>query len=235
MSNNSCLKKKDSNHPRRSFKGRLLFSLLLVAAALGLWLLLGRQDAMTCANLADGVLIDPGHGGEDVGAIAPVSGVYEDGLNLAVSFALQKELESRGTDVFLTRSDENSLGDTKELDMQERARIIGERESGVVVSIHMNSFPSDSNVWGPQVFYQEGSSSGRALAEAIQAQLNKLTGGTRKISADNLYVLRASSVPAVLVECGFLTNAEEEQKLQQTEYQKKIAKAIADGVANYCG
>lgn len=219
---------------RRGTRRFLFLALFLILAALVLWALLGQHEIASSARLSDGVLIDPGHGGDDVGAIAPGSGVHEDTLNLAVSLALADELSARGTDAPLTRSDDNALGETKELDMQKRARIIGERSGGVMVSIHMNSFPSDSAVWGPQVFYQEGSASGRALADAIQARLNAMTGGTRKSSADNLYVLRAANVPAVLVECGFLTNPAEDSKLQQADYQQELAKAIADGIADYC-
>ncbi|MBR0026280.1 MAG: N-acetylmuramoyl-L-alanine amidase [Clostridia bacterium] len=212
----------------------LMAALILIAAALLLWVIIDHHEGASKAHLSDGVLIDPGHGGEDVGAIAPNSGVYEDKLNLEVSLALQAELDTRGAEAELTRKDGNALGETKDLDMQERARLIGESESGVMVSIHMNSFPADPNVWGPQVFYQEGSSTGRALAECIQKELNKVTGGTRKTSADNLFVLRAAQVPAVLVECGFLTNPEEDQKLQDPEYQRLIANAIAEGIADYC-
>ena len=207
-----------------------------ILAALLLWLALGVEPHQALADIDNGVLIDPGHGGEDVGAIAPDSGVHESNLNLAVALALKDELLERGVKkVDLTRSDENALGATKDEDMQERGRIIGSTEAAIMVSIHMNSFPSDTSVKGPQVFYQTGDTVSRQLAQAIQQRLDKAVGTDRDIQQQDLFVLRNATVPAVLIECGFLTNPEEDKLLQQEDYQRVIAKAIADGIGDYCG
>ncbi|MEL7608992.1 MAG: N-acetylmuramoyl-L-alanine amidase [Bacillota bacterium] len=207
-----------------------------ILGALLLWLALGLQSQQALADIDNGVLIDPGHGGEDVGAIAPDSGVYESELNLAVALALKDALTEGGIKkVDLTRSDENALGPTKDADMQERARIISSTEAAIMVSIHMNSFPSDTAVKGPQVFYQTGDTTSMRLAQAIQHRLDAAAGTDRGIQQKDLFVLRNATVPAVLVECGFLTNPEEDKLLQQQEYQRVIAGAIADGIADYCG
>lgn len=207
-----------------------------ILGALLLWLALGLQSQQALADIDKGVLIDPGHGGGDVGAVAPNSGVQESELNLAVSIALKEELIERGVkNVDLTRSDADALGPTKDEDMQERARIISSTDAAIMVSIHMNSFPSDPEVKGPQVFYQTGDTVSQQLAQVIQKRLNDAAGTSREIRQMDLFVLRNATVPAVLVECGFLTNAEEDKLLQQEDYQHVIADAIADGIADYCG
>ncbi len=178
------------------------------------------------------VLIDAGHGGFDVGATG-VSGVTEQQLNLQVAQQLQQVLQNRGIPCYMTRTDEGALGKSKDEDMRNRAQIIYESPATVMVSIHMNAFSQDSTVSGPQVFYQEGSREGEKLAGIIQSQLNEL-GGSRQCSANDLMVLRAGNAPAVLVECGFISNPDEEAKLRDSRYQKKLAKAIADGLEAYC-
>ena len=174
------------------------------------------------------VLVDAGHGGFDVGAVG-VSGSHEQALNLQVALALERELELRGIPTTMTRIDEGALGQNKSDDMEKRAAKIRGSRAAVTVSIHMNSFAQDSTVAGPQVFYQEGSTRGEALAAIVQDKLNAL-GGSRRHSPNDLMVLRAGQAPAILVECGFLSNPEEEGKLMTEKYQKKLAAAIADGL-----
>jgi len=177
------------------------------------------------------VLIDAGHGGFDVGAVG-VSGVQEQLLNLEIARALERELELRGIPCTMTRSEEGALGKSKSEDMANRTAIIRQSTAGLMVSIHMNSFAQDSTVSGPQVFYQEGSTRGERLASMVQAKLNAL-GGKRSHSANDLMVLRAGQAPAILVECGFISNPEEEAQLQDKAYQKKLVAAIADGLQAY--
>jgi len=210
--------------------GMMILALLLTGCA-GLELFTPQVE--TGALSERGVLIDAGHGGADVGALG-VSGAEEDKLNLSVAQLLKEELEQRGIPVAMTRETHDALAETKDGDMQTRAEIIGSSDAAVFVSIHMNSFPDDPGVWGPQVFYQRDSRTGEAFAKAIQPFLNEVTGGTRKPNSMGLFVLKAASMPAVLVECGFLSNAEEEQKLQDEQHQKKLVKAIVDGIEAYC-
>lgn len=212
----------------------LLCGLLAVGIALGVYFTVFAAPALS-VNLEAGVLIDPGHGGADVGAISPVSGAHEAPINLEMSLALKEALDRQDIGpVSLTRTDQHALGPTKDEDMQERSRIIRETSAALMVSIHMNSF-TDPDVWGPQVFYDADSTAGRQLAQAIQNRLNQATGGTRQPLTLQLIVLRAANVPAVLVECGFLTNPEEEQKLRTADYQALIAEAITLGILDFGG
>jgi N-acetylmuramoyl-L-alanine amidase len=150
-----------------------------------------------------------------------------------VSQRLSQVLKEAGIAVTMTRQNSSALGSTKDQDMNERARLISVSTASLLISIHMNSFPSDSSVWGPQVFYQAGSREGEKLANKIQQELNEATGGKRQAASNDLMVLRAGKAPAVLVECGFISNPQEEQKLGTEDYQLLIAQAIARGIKEY--
>ncbi|MDD3919705.1 MAG: N-acetylmuramoyl-L-alanine amidase [Eubacteriales bacterium] len=196
-----------------------------------------QPDRPAAATLVTGgILIDPGHGGADVGATG-ANGSVEADMNLAVAQKLKLELESRGIPVTLTRETPDALGDSKEADMKKRGKLIQTSTAAAFVSIHMNSYPEDPAVSGPQVFYDKSSVIGKDFANAMQPYLNKATGGTRKPNSLGLFVLQAAEgvMPGVLVECGFLTNPTEEQKLLDEDYQNTLAVAIADGILAYCG
>lgn len=179
------------------------------------------------------VVVDCGHGGFDAGASGDDTGVREDGLILAVGRLVQEELEEAGVLVIMTRRDEEALGDTKKEDMAKRGEILCTEGADAVVSIHMNHF-SDRKVQGPMTFYQAGAEAGQSLAQAV---IDALCGGleikSRLANPGNNFVTRIPKAPAVLVECGFLSNPEEEGLLQQEAYQQKLAKAIAQGVLAY--
>lgn len=176
------------------------------------------------------VVIDAGHGGFDPGAIGTGTKVYESKINLAIAKKLADLF--KGTNVILTREDEEALGPYKYADMQERQRIISESPVDIVVSIHQNKH-NDRSVKGAQVFYYPGSAEGEKLAKCIQSKMNEVTGKKRSVNAQNFFVLRAGSAPAVLVECGFLSNWDEENKLKDDGYQQKIAESIAAGIDEY--
>ena len=178
------------------------------------------------------VLIDPGHGGFDPGAIGD-SGTHEDDLNLAVAEYLKAEFEARGMRVIMTREDEDALAEDKDSDMAERRRIIEECGSDIVISIHMNNFTDDPDVSGPLVLFMPGSEQGQALAEMIQSSLNAALDTDGSARSEDLYILRSGNQPCVLVECGYLSNEQEEYNLQQSDYQQRIAQAICAGVAEY--
>jgi N-acetylmuramoyl-L-alanine amidase len=179
------------------------------------------------------IVVDAGHGGFDPGA-SGASGSEEDDINLAVAQFLKAEFEDRGAEVIMTRSDENAIAGTKAEDMEKRRVIIHDSGSDIMVSVHMNWFKDDS-VSGPLVLFMPGSDQGKVLAECIQQHLNDDLEPDTKGSArsDNLLVLRAGSQPSVLVECGFISNPQEEEKLLTEDYQRKVAKAICDGVADF--
>ncbi len=178
------------------------------------------------------IVIDAGHGGLDGGAVGKTSKVREDGLNLIVAQKLRAELERHGMIVVMTRTDANALGPNKKADMSKRRQIVQETNPDLLISIHMNSIP-DTRCIGPQVFYMEGSPGGEKIAAAIQKAMNEGTGNKRVCKEENYYMLRSGEKPGVIVECGFLSNTEEEKLLQQEDYQNKLAQLICTGVLDY--
>ena len=203
----------------------------------------GRNSLPTVAERQILIVIDAGHGAPDGGAVGK-SGAFESDINLAVSKLLCAELESRGYAVLMTRSDENgifrtekgSIKEKKREDMKERLRIANGSGADLFLSIHMNFF-TDSKYSGPQVFYKEGSEAGARVAETVRQSFLQNIGShcTREVKSvkDGIYLLREVKIPAVLIECGFLSNAEEESLLKTPEYQSKMSKAIAEGVDAY--
>ena len=188
------------------------------------------------------IVIDAGHGGIDRGTIGVVTGNYESDLNLWTARLLYQKLEAVGLRSIMTRQDENGLyGDLspgfKRRDMQRRAEIIKQSSPIITISIHMNKYTAPTRR-GAQVYYQKGDSSAQSLANAIQSTLNaeiNLTEGGRSFSslAGDYYVCRVSPCPAVIVECGFLSNPEDDRLLDTEEYRQKIANAIKNGICEY--
>lgn len=180
------------------------------------------------------IILDAGHGGWDPGKKG-TGGVDEHELNLKIAKKIQCFLEQGGATVYMTRATDEALGDRKRSDMNERKRIANETGGDILVSIHQNAFPQAS-IKGAQVFYHSSSEDGKRLAKSIQNTLKSFADNENKRSAkDNTsyYILRATEIPAALVECGFLSNPTEEQKLNQEEYQEKIAWAIYLGIVDY--
>lgn len=180
------------------------------------------------------IVLDPGHGGLDNGA--SIAGVDEDELNLKISFALKEELESRGATVYMTRTDDQDMtrrnyNYSKQDDMYFRALKIDEYQPDLFLSIHLNS--SNSSAWGSQVFYYKKSEDGKRLADSIHNQMKTLTGTRKNISSSSFYILRATQSLGVLIECGFLSNANERGQLKSRSYHKKLATVISDGIQDY--
>ena len=220
---------------------RVCTLILLCALALGL---MNPPSAVVpvCADLTGlTVAVDPGHGGYDGGARAHDSRRWEKDINLEIALLLADELEGRGAKAVLTRTEDvdlaggNTAGKTrKRADLQRRLDIAKEAGADVFLSIHLNEY-RDRSQSGPQVFYQRGGDAGRLLAGALQEAL--IAGLSpqkeRKAMAGDYYVLRGE-LPSALVECGFLSNAQEEKLLLSPAYQRRIAKAVADGLARWC-
>ena len=188
------------------------------------------------------IVIDCGHGGRDNGCSGK-NGSIESEINLDVGKKLKVYLESIGIKVVMTRSDGNGLYDAtaenfKLSDMEKRIEIINSVSPYMVISIHQNSF-ADNSQRGAQAFYQEGDESSLAVATSIQSQLlSQLPSARLEANDGDYYLLKECTVPAVIVECGYLTNIEEEQLLMQEEYRSKVAYAIMCGVVKYfdlCG
>lgn len=187
------------------------------------------------------ILVDAGHGGYDGGARARDSGTWEKEINLAVARQVEKALTARGAAVFMTRtgdedlcSDSRPAGKTmKREDMENRVALAVEAKADMVLSIHMNEYRSRSES-GPQVFYRQGSDSGRLLAGAMQeALITHLKPGKERAALSGDYFILQLEVPSVLIECGFISNAAEEKLLLSKNYQQRLGDAIAEGVENY--
>lgn len=179
------------------------------------------------------IVIDAGHGGFDCGATGSRTGVEEAGLNLKVARLLADELLSQGYYVIMTRENDEALADTKNEDMKIRKQIMQLDCVDLVISVHMNKF-KDSSVNGPMVFYMKNSAEGKALAESVINSLCVAEGRQpRQANPEDLFVLRVPYAPSILVECGFLSNGEDEAKLCDEKFQALLAKAIAKGVSEY--
>lgn len=182
------------------------------------------------------IVIDAGHGGRDGGAVGS-SGVTESELNLEFSLKLKEMCEDYGFKVVLTRKDMNGLysifaSNKKKSEMKKRQEIIEKAKPDVVVSIHMNSFSFSSS--GAQCFYASGNESGQALATSVQQALSteiEHTGLAAKVG--DFYVLNCTDYTSVLVECGFLSNPEEERKLCDEEYQSNFCRTLLYGILDY--
>ena len=182
------------------------------------------------------IVIDAGHGGRDGGAVGS-TGVTESELNLAFSLKLKEMCEDYGFKVVLTRKDMNGLyslfaSNKKKSEMQKRQEIIEKAKPDVMVSIHMNSFSASSS--GAQCFYASGNEAGRELASSVQETLSteiEHTGTSAKVG--DFYVLNCTDYPSVLVECGFLSNPDEERKLCDEDYQSNFCRLLLYGILDY--
>lgn len=221
-------------------KRRRLVLILLVLIALQLTLttvLCVKQFTSKKGSLIDfTIVIDAGHGGIDGGVVSS-SGVKESTLNLAYAKTLGKLFGERGFNVAYTRKTEDGLyglptNGFKMRDMKERKRIIDEARPNLVISVHMNKF-SASYRKGPQVFYQQGKSDGQALAYSLQQVFNDSTGNNHQAIAGDFYICREINCPAVIVECGFLSNDDEAALLQTDEHRNAICGTILEGVMLY--
>ena len=216
----------------------------LFALALSLVLLLSCSFALSAASAAavpanaPCIVLDAGHGGVDPGVVGRTTGEKESDVNLKIVQKLQKLFSDAGFRVVLTRKNAGGLYGLltkgyKRRDMEERRRIIREAEPDFVLSVHQNTFPSDTSRRGGQVFFREGSAAGEALAVSIQARLNALGGRSVSALKGDFFLLECADCPSALVECGFLSNAEEERLLLTDEYQGKIARAVFEGVLSF--
>lgn len=188
------------------------------------------------------IVIDAGHGVPDGGAVSN-DGISEAEINLKIALKLQNLLEQSGATVILTRSDENGIYDIdkttlkqkKVSDIKNRVKIGNSSSADIFVSIHLNKIPQEQYS-GWQTFFKKDNEQGEKLATAIQ---NNLTEAIQKdnnrvpMKIDNVYIVKNVEIPLTIVECGFLSNAEEEEKLQKDEYQNKLAWGIYNGINDY--
>ncbi len=200
-------------------------------------------DASTNNEPFKTVIIDAGHGSPDGGTSAE-DGTLEKDLNLEISYKLNDILQSMGIETVMTRTDDNSIHDDnaetirqkKVSDLKNRLSIINNTDDALFVSIHQNHF-SSSEYSGAQVFYSKNNPLSRKLAESIRLSIISCLqkSNTREIkqSGSEIYLLNNALAPAVMVECGFLSNWAETQKLKDEVYQQELAFAIAIGISDY--
>lgn len=189
------------------------------------------------------IILDAGHGGED-GGTSSADGTMEKEINLAITLRLQAMLESAGFQVKMTRDSDISIGDPsldtvkqrKVSDIKNRLQLINDTTNCIFISIHQNHF-SESQYNGTQVFYSQNHTDSKTIAENIQSQVVSFIqpNNKREIkpSTESIYLLFHAKVPAVLVECGFLSNPTETQQLKDPIYQEKMAFSIFCGILRY--
>lgn len=201
-----------------------------------------NKSEQTFNNSKFKIVLDAGHGAPDGGAVG-INGTEEKDINLALVLKLEEILEGNGFNVILTRTgdcgvyddDKKTIRDMKVSDMNNRLKIIKDSNADLFLSIHMNSF-ENKNVTGLNVFYDTNHPDIEKLAEEIQNNMGNVTGAkihAVKTADTKLFLMKNSPVPSILIECGFLSNEDEEKKLNDDEYQSKIAWAIAYAIENY--
>ena len=184
-------------------------------------------------------MVDAGHGGKDPGKVGANDALEKD-INLSIAMRLKSLLEQNDVIVVLTRAEDKDLAseqaqNRKNEDLRARAKLVEETAPAVLVSIHQNSFP-DESVDGAQVFYYSGSEKGKLLGNIVQERLKKeIDDGNHRIAKANkeYYLLKKAECPAIIVECGFLSNPKEAELLTTEAYREKIAFAIALGIMEY--
>lgn len=225
---------------------------MILAAVLGLAILsvlmpyrenLDFSGVFASHNYQHTLVLDAGHGGMDGGAVAE-DGTAEQDINLAIVRKCQALAGFFGVRTILTREDGNSLDydpactvrQNKVADIHAREERTNRAENPVFVSVHLNKF-SDSQYTGAQTFWSKNNPEGQVLAESVQ---NQLTLGlhpakqrTAKQAPDSVYLMKHLTCPAVIVECGFLSNRQETEQLKQEAYQKKLSVCIVNGYLHY--
>lgn len=232
--------------------GILIF--VLVAAIVAINLGFGGKGEGPSVNASDFVetlsptgkivVVDAGHGGEDPGAVSAFSGAKEKDINLTIAQMTKKLLEDAGYTVVMTRSEDVlnyegeklSMTAKRRQDLIKRKQMMDESNADIVVSIHLNSF-GDSQYHGAQTFYTKESLSSKKLAISLQTALHEILDPNNDrealLKSDDIIITKNCKVTTAIVECGFLSNQEEEKKLVDEAYQAKISEAIKAGIDNY--
>lgn len=229
--------------------GEIASKRMLIFIAVGLGLILSVVgsfwvDRPTTIHLplsGHVIAIDAGHGGPDGGAVSK-SGIVEKDITLKVALILRDYLQESGALVVMTRETDRDLAEEgtkgyskrKTQDLMQRVHLIKEKQADTLVSIHLNAIPSPK--WsGAQTFYHPSLEESRALATSIQEEIIRNLKNTTRLpkQREDIYILKASGIPAAMVEIGFLSNPEEAALLADEKYQRKMAEAIYRGVLKY--
>ncbi len=240
------------SHKKRNFSSNfVIFSLLFTAASVFfalIGMLYSYSGAITVSD-SDAIsplptiVIDAGHGGEDGGA-SLYGGAPEKDLNLIIAFNLRDMLEAIGFNVVMTRTEDILLYDSssdyhghkKSMDLANRLKIARETENAILVSIHMNAFP-EKKYSGLQVYYSKNDQRSQKLAKLIQdinkSAVSPLNERKIKQAGSNIYLLDRFEEPAVLIECGFLSNDIEREMLNTPEYRQKLATVFLSAIMKF--
>ncbi len=226
-------------------KAFIVYVILFIAYLTFIVLSFINIDSLADVNSSDIsepiIVIDAGHGGEDGGAVA--NNIVEKDINLSISKKLKDIFKASGFIVITTRDKDkmintngSSLRERKVSDMKNRLELFNKNENNIVVSIHQNKF-SQEKYSGTQVFYSKNNPKSEIMAEYIRKNIAKLIQPENERAAKpadgSIYLLYNSKVPAVIVECGFISNYTEANKLKDNNYQKKLAFAIYSGVLEF--
>ena len=231
-------------------KKRIVFILVWTFLPIGIFMLQTANNNLNQKTVATmsvpvtnrTIIVDAGHGGEDGGAVSS-NGVSEAQINLSIALKLQNLLDQSGATVVLTRSDDNAIYDIdsktlrqkKNSDLKNRVKIGKTSSADIFVSIHLNKI-EQSQYYGWQTFFKDGNEQGKKLATCIQENLNEAIQKENKrtpLKISNIYIIKNVEIPTTIVECGFLSNPEEEKQLQTDEYQNKLAWGIYNGIMDY--
>lgn len=229
----------------RKFRNIPVFAYLITIAAFLVAALWGSRAVTVIAenypiDRAHCFIIDAGHGGVDGGATS-CTGKLESAFNLEIAIRLNDLMRFLGWDTKMIRTEDvsiytkgESIAQKKISDLKERVRICNETEGAILLSIHQNTFP-EGRYSGAQVFYSDSEISRQMATGAQNLLVSTLNPGSNRKSkkADGIYLMEHISCPGILIECGFLTNPEEEAKLRSPEYQKLLSCVIASSAANF--
>lgn len=229
----------------RKYKYIIISVAVIITSLLILKVRNASADVMGYMPVANKIIVlDAGHGGIDPGAMNKDNTILEKDVNLEITKKLRDLLESSGATVIMTREKDVSLyqeDGNKTIrqkyneNLKNRKKIIDESNADIFVSIHLNAF-EQSKYSGAQTFYPKGKDDGKELAQFIQDELKRVVDkeNNRKIKPrDDIYLLKNTNMPSVLIECGFLSNEKESQLLADSKYQDKIAWAIYVGIQKY--
>lgn len=229
----------------RKYKYIIISVAVIITSLLILKVRNASADVMEYMPVANKIIVlDAGHGGIDPGAMNKDKTILEKDVNLEITKKLRDLLESSGATVIMTREKDVSLyqeDGNKTIrqkyneNLKNRKKIIDESNADIFVSIHLNAF-EQSKYSGAQTFYPKGKDDGKELAQFIQDELKRVVDkeNNRKIKPrDDIYLLKNTNMPSVLIECGFLSNEKESQLLADSKYQDKIAWAIYVGIQKY--
>jgi len=217
--------------------GYIVFAVLMSKVYESVSMQVDLQEKNRC------VIIDPGHGGEDSGAVS-LNGVFEKDINLNVSRFLKNMMKVSGFKVIMTRDTDVSIHDKssktyrkkKSSDLHNRLKLIKDT-GGTLISVHQNFFPNCADCCGAEVIYSKNNPKSKELAECIKKSITSMIQPENKRplkkSGEKIFLLHNTKIPAVLVECGFISNLQEEKKMIDVNYQKQMAFCIYCGFLEY--